>query len=84
MRNNDACGIIGDKIPEKNLENRITSIDEMPLFLNVLAVAEILEIGRNSAYCLFRSVGFPSLRIAGQLRVYKYDFLDWLKTQKIK
>lgn len=81
MKNNDACDTMESIIREKNLENRISILgnyDEMPLILDVIQVAKILRIGRSSAYCLFRSADFPGFRVAGQLRVTKYDFLEYL------
>ncbi len=72
-----------DKMKTKNLDNRIRTIDELPLWLNVNDVSQALDIGRNSTYELFNSVGFPKFRVAGQNRVFKDDFIDWCKNNII-
>jgi predicted DNA-binding transcriptional regulator AlpA len=71
-----------DKIGAKNIDNRIRSFDEMPLFLDVKDVANTLNIGRNSAYYMFNADGFPRIKVAGQYRVRKDDLVDWLKKQR--
>ena len=71
-----------DKMTSKNIDNIIKSFDEMPLFLNVEEVSQVFDIGRNSAYNLFKSEGFPKIRIAGQFRVCKDDLMSWLQNQK--
>lgn len=71
-----------DKIDAKNLDNRITCLDEMPLFLTVKDVEKALGIGRNKAYTIFKRADFPAIEIDGQLRVCKDDFLEWLRKQR--
>jgi hypothetical protein len=67
-----------DRINYKNLDNKIKSFDEMPLFLKVNDVSKVLRIGRNSTYEIFNSTGFPRIRVAGQFRVNKDDLVEWL------
>lgn len=67
-----------DKMNSKNLDNCIKSFDEMPLFLTVNEVSRLLQIGRNSAYQVFNSAGFPKIEIAGQFRVRKDELMKWL------
>jgi predicted DNA-binding transcriptional regulator AlpA len=71
-----------DKMTSKNIDNIIKSFDEMPLFLNVEEVSQVFDIGRNSAYNLFKSEGFPKIKIAGQFRVCKDNLMVWLQNQK--
>ena len=71
-----------DKIDHMNLENRIKSYDEMPLFLDVYEVSRTLGIGRNSTYELFKSYGFPRIKLKRQFRVRKDDLMKWLDNQK--
>ncbi len=71
-----------DKMTSKNIDNLIKSFDEMPLFLSVEEVSQVFGIGRNSAYNLFKSEGFPKIKIAGQFRVCKDDLMVWLQNQK--
>ena len=62
-------------------EKRYTSFDELPLTLTVPEVAEVLNIGRNTAYEIVRSGDLPSRRIGkrGQIRVLKYDLERYMK-----
>mgnify|MGYP002796369216 FL=1 len=62
-------------------EKRYTSFDELPLTLTVPEVAEVLDIGRNTAYEIVRSGDMPSRRIGkrGQIRVLKYDLERYMK-----
>ena len=55
--------------------------DELPLTLTVPEVAEVLDIGRNTAYEIVRSGDLPSRRIGkrGQIRVLKYDLERYMK-----
>ena len=62
-------------------DKRYTSFDELPLTLTVPEVAEVLDIGRNTAYEIVRSGDLPSRRIGkrGQIRVLKYDLERHMK-----
>ena len=62
-------------------EKRYTSFDELPLTLTVPEVAEVLDIGRNTAYEIVRAGDLPSRRIGkrGQIRVLKYDLERYMK-----
>ena len=50
--------------------------------LTVNDVGEILQIGRNKSYELFKRDDFPSFNLGRQLRVYELDFVEWLNKQK--
>ena len=62
-------------------DKRYTSFDELPLTLTVPEVAEVLDIGRNTASEIVRSGDPPSRRIGkrGQIRVLKYDLERYMK-----
>lgn len=55
------------------------SIDSLPLFLTVEDIMGILQIGRNSAYELCRSMGFPTMRLGRNIRIPKDKFIEWYK-----
>ena len=65
----------------KMSNKRYRNFEEMPLTLTVPEVAEILEIGRNTAYEIVRSGDLPSCRIGkrGQIRVLKYDLENYMR-----
>lgn len=44
-------------------------------------IAEILGIGRTSAYKLIRSGQFQTVRIGSAIRISKASFDDWLDRQ---
>ena len=44
-------------------------------------IAEILDIGRTSAYKLIRSGQFQTVRIGSAIRISKASFDDWLDKQ---
>ena len=44
-------------------------------------IAEILDIGRTSAYKLIRSGLFQTVRIGSAIRISKASFDDWLDKQ---
>ena len=52
--------------------------DDLPLVLNVLDVAAIMGISRNTAYELVHSRDFPKITIGKQYRVPREKFLAWL------
>ena len=56
--------------------------EEMPLFLSVLDVANLLGISRASAYELVREEKFPKLKIVqGRIIVPRDRLLEWLDDQ---
>ncbi len=57
----------------------IKNYNDLPLTLKVEQVAEILQVGRNTAYSLIRQKGFPVVRIGEKRVVIPRDrFLQWL------
>ena len=56
--------------------------EEMPLFLTVMAVANLLGISRASAYELVRQENFPKLKIVqGRTIIPRDRLLEWLDEQ---
>ena len=51
-----------------------------PELYTVEDVMAIMRIGRSSVYKLFRSEGFPSIKMGGILRIEKSRFEKWLST----
>ena len=43
-------------------ESTFTNYDQLPLFLNANAVAQVLGVSISSAYELMHEAGFPALR----------------------
>ena len=58
------------------------SRDEMPMFLTVMDVANLLGISRASAYELVREDNFPKLKIVqGRTIIPRDRLLEWLDDQ---
>ena len=58
------------------------SRDEMPMFLTVMDVANLLGISRASAYELVREDKFPKLKIVqGRTIIPRDRLLEWLDEQ---
>ncbi len=56
--------------------------EEMPLFLTVMDVANLLGISRASAYELVREENFPKLKIVqGRTIIPRDRLLEWLDGQ---
>ena len=56
--------------------------EEMPLFLTVMDVANLLGISRASAYELVRQENFPKLKIVqGPTIIPRDRLLEWLDEQ---
>ena len=52
--------------------------DELPLFLNVETVANVLGISPSSGYELMHESDFPVLKIGSRLVVPKEKFVEWV------
>ncbi len=58
------------------------SKDELPMFLTVMDVANLLGISRASAYELTREENFPKLKIVqGRTIIPRDRLLEWLEEQ---
>ncbi len=57
----------------------MANFSDLPLTLKVEQVAEILQVGRNTAYRLTRQKGFPAVRVGEKRVVIPRDrFFQWL------
>ena len=57
-----------------------TYIERIPLVLTVNQLADILGIGRNTAYGIVRSGQIPSVRVGRQIRISRGALMDFLNT----
>ena len=56
--------------------------EDMPMFLTVMDVADLLGISRASAYELVREEDFPKLKIVqGRIIIPRDRLLEWLDEQ---
>ena len=56
--------------------------DEIPMFMTVMDMANLLGISRASAYELAREKDFPKLKVVtGRILIPKEKFLEWLDNQ---
>lgn len=60
-----------------NKKNSITS-ENLPVVLSVQQLAEVLQIGRNSAYDLVKSGQIRSIRIGKTIRIPQAALLEYL------
>ena len=67
-------------------ESNYKTYDELPLFLNVETVANVLGIAMSSTYELMKEKDFPALRVGNRLIVPKEKFIAWveMKTEVIR
>ena len=72
---------------ERKEKNRVKqsmykNLDEMPMFLTVMDVANLLGISRASAYELVREDNFPKLKLVqGRTIIPRDRLLEWLDEQ---
>lgn len=62
-------------------ESTFTNYDQLPLFLNANAVAQVLGVSISSAYELMHEEVFPSVRIGSRFVVPKDKFQQWVERQ---
>ena len=62
-------------------ESTYKTYDQLPLFLNANAVAQVLGVSISSAYELMHETGFPALRIGNRIVVPKEKFRRWVETR---
>ena len=54
------------------------SYDDLPLFLNVNLVAQVLGVSISTAYEVMHEPGFPVLRVGSRMVVPKEQFIQWV------
>ena len=57
------------------------SYDDLPLFLNVNMVAQVLGVSISTAYEVMHEPGFPVLRVGSRMVVPKEKFIQWAEEQ---
>lgn len=60
-------------------ESIYKTYDDLPLFLNVAIVAQVLGISAASSYELMHEKDFPVLKIGGRMVVPKEKFVAWVE-----
>ena len=55
--------------------------DDLPLFLNVNLVAQVLGVSISTAYEMMHEPGFPVLRVGSRMVVPKEKFIQWAEEQ---
>lgn len=61
-----------------NADGTFTSYEELPLFLTIRELQNVLGIGRNTAYNMVRSGQIRSVRFGNQIRVPKEALLKFI------
>ena len=59
-------------------ESVYKTYDDLPLFLNVNLVAQVLGVSPSSTYELMHEPGFPVLRVGSRMVVPKEQFIRWV------
>ena len=59
----------------------IRSYSDLPLFLNVHLVAQVLGVSISTAYEVMHEPGFPVLRVGSRMVVPKEKFIQWAEEQ---
>lgn len=57
------------------------SYDDLPLFLNVNLVAQVMGVSISTAYEVMHEPGFPVLRVGNRMVVPKEKFIQWAEEQ---
>ena len=62
-------------------ESVYKTYDDLPLFLNVNLVAQVLGVSISTAYEVMHEPGFPVLRVGSRIVVPKEKFIQWAEEQ---
>lgn len=60
-------------------ESNYKSYDDLPLFLNVSLVSQVLGVSPSSGYELMHEPGFPVLRVGSRMVVPREKFIRWVE-----
>ena len=67
-----------------NTNKKYTNIEDVPAFLSAVEMAELLGIGRATAYRLMHRKGFPVTRLSERrMAVEKNALLEWAKNNPL-
>ena len=59
----------------------IRSYSDLPLFLNVHLVAQVLGVSISTAYEVMHEPSFPTLRVGSRMVVPKEKFIQWAEDE---
>ena len=59
--------------------SKYKTLDDLPLSLSAMDVAEVLGLSRAGAYNLLDKQGFPTLKVGKRKIVPRDKFLDWME-----
>ena len=62
-------------------ESVYKTYNDLPLFLNVNLVAQVLGVSISTAYEVMHEPGFPVLRVGSRMVVPKEKFIQWAEEQ---
>ena len=62
-------------------ESVYKTYDDLPLFLNVNLVAQVLGVSISTAYEVMHEPGFPVLHVGSRMVVPKEKFIQWAEEQ---
>ena len=62
-------------------ESVYKTYDDLPLFLNVNLVAQVLGVSISTAYEVMHEPSFPVLRVGNRMVVPKEKFIQWAEEQ---
>ena len=63
------------------MKSTYTSIEELPLTLNVREAAEVLRISKSKVYELAQSESFPAIRIGKRVVIPRDKLIQWMNDQ---
>ena len=69
---------------EPRVPNAYYSFDDLPDFMTVKDVADVLRISLASAYTVTEQEDFPCLLFNCQRRAEKGAFISWLNSREVK
>ena len=62
----------------------VLNIDSCPPLMTVVELAEVLRVGKNTAYSLVSKRIIPSVKIGRQFRIYREDVVAFLRKSRSK
>jgi predicted DNA-binding transcriptional regulator AlpA len=67
------------------LVNKTLRSEDLPAFIDITLMAEIMGISRSTAFSLAKSEGFPAIRVGAKRIIVPADkFLKWIDDQAEK
>ena len=60
------------------MKSTFTTFDQLPIMLSAKTMASALGISESKAYEIFRSKGFPVVRLGRRKLVAKDKLIEWL------